>query len=94
MEERSRSSSDWLTKDIAPESLASEKALALISARICLRRQELGLSQKDFAKTMGVSQAVASKWESGNYNFTINTLTKICSKLDLVFEPRLTPKAR
>ena len=93
MEERNPASSDWLTKTVAPEKLACEKALALISARIYLRRKELGLDQKGFAKIMGVSTAMVSKWESGNYNFTIETLFHICATLELSFEPVLAPKA-
>jgi len=78
---------DWLTAGMTPEELATVKALALISAEIYLRRKELGWNQKRFAQEMGVSQAMISKWESGDYNFTVGTLIRICHKLDLVFDP-------
>ena len=42
------------------------------------------MSQKQFAQFMGVSQAMVSKWESGDCNFTIETIAKICDKLDLI----------
>ena len=45
------------------------------------------MNQKQFASFMGVSQAMISKWESGEYNFTINTLNEICDKLGLDFNP-------
>ena len=85
-------STNWLTKGIKPEKLESEKALALISAKIYLRRKELGMDQKEFAKLMGVSQSMISKWESEEYNFSIETLVNICIKLDLIFEPSIFPK--
>ena len=32
---------------------------------------------------MGVTQAMVSKWESREYNFTIRTLNEICQKTNL-----------
>ena len=69
---------DWLTKDISDLELKQIRDLSLISAAIELRRKDLG---------MDVSQAMISKWESGEYNFTINTLNEICNKLNLDFNP-------
>jgi transcriptional regulator with XRE-family HTH domain len=45
------------------------------------------LRKKQFAEFMGVSQAMVSKWECGEYNFTINTLIEICDKLGMEFYP-------
>ena len=83
---------DLLTRGIPQEKLETEAALAVISAKIYLRRIELGLDQKSFAKLMGVSQCMVSKWESENYNFSISTLVKICKKLDLEFIPEIAKK--
>ncbi len=66
--------------------------MALISAKILERRCEMGMNQKQFAEYMGVSQGMVSKWESGDYNFTIITLQEICEKLDLQFEPEIREK--
>ena len=52
---------------------------ALITARV-----EKTMNQKEFAAFMGVSQAMVSKWESGDCNFTVETIAKICEKLGLV----------
>lgn len=52
---------------------------ALITARV-----ERSMNQKEFAAFMGVSQAMVSKWESGECNFTVETVSKICEKLGLV----------
>ncbi|MBQ7809699.1 MAG: helix-turn-helix transcriptional regulator [Clostridia bacterium] len=82
-------SNDWLIRGVGKEQLKTEKALAIIAAKIQLRRLELGMDQKEFAKHMGVSQGMVSRWESGNYNFTISTLISICEKLELSFEPEI-----
>lgn len=78
---------NWLTKGISDEQLKIEKALSVISAKIYTQRTRMGFDQKAFAKFMGVSQGMVSRWESGTYNFSIATLIGICEKLDLSFEP-------
>lgn len=79
--------STWITDGLSDLEIKKIKDLARISAAIELRRKELGMNQKQFAAHMGVSQAMVSKWESGEYNFTINTLNEICAKLGLFFYP-------
>lgn len=78
---------DWLGENLSESEIENIKELSLISARIELKRKEMGMGQKEFAKYMGVSQGMVSKWESGEYNFTITTLHDICKKLNLTFEP-------
>jgi len=85
-------SSNWLIEGVSKEQLESEKILAVISAKIQLKRIEMGLDQKQFAKKLGVSQGMVSRWESGTYNFTISTLVNICEKLGLTFDPQITTK--
>lgn len=36
-----------------------------------------GLSQKDFARLVGTSEAAVSKWIGGGHNFTLATLARI-----------------
>jgi len=83
---------NWLTKGISEEQLKIEKALSVISAKIYTKRTQLGMDQKAFAKFMGVSQGMVSRWESGTYNFSVSTLIGICEKLDLNFEPQIFEK--
>ena len=80
---------NWLTKGISEEQLKTEKALAVIAAKIYTKRTQLGMDQKAFAKHMGVTQGLVSRWESGTYNFSISTLISICEKLELSFEPQI-----
>lgn len=82
-------STNWLTNGVSEEQMEIEKNLAIISAEIYTKRCKMGFDQKAFAKYMGVSQGMVSRWESGTYNFSIATLVKICAKLNLVFEPEI-----
>lgn len=63
--------------------IRSAVLLASISAQITKCRLERGMSQKEFAQFLNVSQGMVSKWESSHYNFSIETLSKICSRLNL-----------
>ena len=54
-----------------------------VSSAICLKRQELEMSQKEFSEFMGVSQSMVSKWESYSYNFSLNNVGDIFAKLDI-----------
>lgn len=55
----------------------------IISTMILDCRASKKLTQKEFAKFMGVSQGMVSKWESCEYNFTVDNIAKICDKLDI-----------
>lgn len=77
---------DWLTEGISDAEVKSIVELAKISARIERCRIELGMTQKEFAEYMGVTQGMISKWESREYNFTIKTLNEVCQKLNLTLE--------
>ena len=57
--------------------------LADIAVQIHTRRTEMGMSQGEFAKFNNVTQAMVSKWESGDYNFTIQTLAKVFANIGL-----------
>lgn len=83
---------NWLIEGRTEEELTSEKILAVVSGRIQLRRIEMGLDQNQFARLLGVTQGMVSRWESGTYNFTISTLVNICAKLGLSFDPQITIK--
>ena len=41
------------------------------------------LSQKEFAKMVGTSEAAVSHWVGGGHNFTLSTLAKISAALDV-----------
>ena len=68
---------------LTPAEIAANDQLALISAAIELWRVDHHMTQADFAKHMGVTQAMVSKWE---YNFSVKTLAEISAKLGISLE--------
>lgn len=64
---------------------------AKIATTIMKNRIDRHMNQKEFAEFMGVSQSMISKWESEDYNFTIESLAKICDKLNLELEVEMKP---
>lgn len=74
---------NWITEGISKSEVKTIIELAKISAQIERCRVDMGFTQQEFAKYMGVSQGMVSKWESRDYNFTIKSLNEICEKIDL-----------
>jgi transcriptional regulator with XRE-family HTH domain len=83
---------DWLREGLSDSELKSILELAQISSKIERRRIEMGMTQKEFADFMGVTQGMVSKWESREYNFTVKTLNDICAKIGLEFYPSINHK--
>ncbi|MBO5247497.1 MAG: helix-turn-helix domain-containing protein [Eubacterium sp.] len=73
----------WVTEGLSDAEVKTVMELAKISARIERCRLEMGMTQHEFAKYMGVTQGMVSKWENREYNFTIRSLNEICQKIDL-----------
>lgn len=65
-------------EDIAASLVTSKAAYMITNSRIAL-----GHTQKEFANYMGVSQSMVSKWETGDYNFSIETLSRVFYKLGI-----------
>ena len=76
-----------LSENLTAEELQLASLQALVAAEISMRRQELGLSQKQLAEKMGVSQTMVSRWESGDVNFTLKTLVQIAAVLGIEMRP-------
>ena len=56
-----------------------------VSVSLVEYRKKNNLSQKDLAKQLDVSQAMVSKLESGNYNYTVEQLWKLSKKVGFTF---------
>ena len=84
--------SDWLTESFSETERKSMRMLSDIAVAIELKRKDMEMNQKEFARFMGVSQGMVSKWESGEYNFSLTKLLEICEKLDMEFEPTIKEK--
>lgn len=74
---------DTIEQNYSQEELAMAEKLSEIATMISSQRIEMKLTQTQFAEILGVSQEMVSKWEKGNYNFTIRQLVKICDRLKL-----------
>ncbi len=74
-----------LFKELSQTELAIAKVKGIIAGTITNKRNELGMNQKEFAEYMGVTQGMVSKWESCEYNFTIESAITIFDKLGLNF---------
>lgn len=57
-----------------------------ISTAIFEYRVKNNLTQKELAGRLGVTQAMVSKLESGDYNYSVEQLWKISQKLDFKFK--------
>ncbi len=57
-----------------------------IAIKIHNLRKKRGLSQKEFAKIIGVTDKAVSKWENGVSTPTIENIYKICKNLNVTFE--------
>ena len=79
------------TEQLFQQTLAeTPKALKLqvkwsyeIADRIAGLLRKHRLSQKEFAKMVGTSEAAVSHWVGGGHNFTLSTLAKISAALDV-----------
>ena len=73
--------------DLFPELSAAEKRtdhiLADIAVKIRGKRKAMQMSQKEFAEFLGVSQSMVSKWEGAEYNFSIEKLVDLFTRLDI-----------
>lgn len=74
---------NWLSQGMSQVEIKTAVELAKISAKIERCRLDLGMTQKEFADYMGVTQGMISKWESREYNFSIRSLNEISEKLGL-----------
>ena len=73
----------WLIDALTDDERRVAEFIALIAVSIQKHRRALGLTQNEFAKKLGVSQAMVSQWENGEENFTAATLVKISSALGI-----------
>lgn len=64
-----------------------------IAAMVANKRRKLNMNQKEFAKMLGVSQSMISKWENLEYSFTISSLLELMDKLGVNVEILLDGRA-
>ena len=81
-----------LFSDLSQKNKKIASIKGTISAAIINKRHALRMNQTKFAEYLGCSQSMISKWEAGEYNFTIEKLFDLSEKLDLDFDIYLRPK--
>ena len=64
----------------------SAKVRAEVSSILIKKQRQLKMNQKEFAKFMNVTQGMISKWESGDYNFTVDAIAMLCEKIGYTFD--------
>lgn len=74
---------ELFSDDIQPSDVLSAKLIAQISTAITRERIKLHMNQTEFAKHINSTQSLISRWESGDYNFSIKKLSDIATKLNL-----------
>ena len=74
---------DLFEDSLSPADVLSSKMMAQISTAITKERIKLGMNQKDFATHIGATQSLVSRWEHGDYNFSIRKIAEIASRLNL-----------
>ena len=68
-------------KAVPKETRIQVELMMSVSDRIAEILSRRGLSQKDFARMMGKSEAEVSRWLGGSHNFTLATIAKISAVL-------------
>ena len=68
---------------ISPADAIAAKLMAQVSSAITRERIKLRMTQTEFAKHIGVTQSQVSRWEHGDYNFSLEKIADIAAKLDL-----------
>ena len=82
-----------LSANMSDEDLLYAGIAADIAHAITSKRIDSGLTQKEFADRLGKSQALVSKWENADCNFTLKSLVEIAQKLDMKLDVRLLPNS-
>lgn len=68
---------------ISPADALAAKLTAQISTCFTKERLRLHMTQHEFAEHIGATQSLISRWEKGDYNFSIKKICEIASALNL-----------
>jgi len=82
----------WLFDSLSNEERSTAEFIASIAASIQTERKAQGLTQKEFGDKLNVSQAIVSRWENGEENFTVATLARISAALGIALQNPLSSR--
>ena len=74
---------DMFSDALSPADVMASKLIAQISSAITAERLKLKMNQSEFAEYIEASQSLVSRWEHGEYNFSLKKLAEIAVKLNL-----------
>lgn len=81
-----------LFKDsITKSDVIYSKANAKVVSSIINERLRRNMTQKEFAEKLNIKQSLVSRWENGDSNFTLKTLSKIAADLDMDLYINIVP---
>lgn len=83
---------EFISNYISKSDIYAASVIAKVSAFIINYRYKTGMTQKEFAKFMGVTQGMISKWESAEYNFSVESIAQIAEKLGVTVDITFTPE--
>lgn len=83
---------EFISNYISKSDIYAASVIAKVSAFIINYRYKTGMTQKEFAEFMGITQGMVSKWESAEYNFSVESIAKIAEKLGVTFDILFTPE--
>ena len=74
---------DLFEESLSPADVITSKLMAQVSTAITKERLKLSMNQSDFAEHIGTTQSLVSRWEHGDYNFSIRKIAEIAAVLNL-----------
>lgn len=77
---------------VQPEDIMYAKISSQASRSIAKERLRLNMNQKEFADYIHSQQSLISRWESGDYNFSLRKLSEISVALDMNLHIFMTPR--
>ena len=83
---------EFVSNYISKSDIYAASVIAKISAFIINYRYKTGMTQKEFAEFMGITQGMVSKWESAEYNFSVESIAQIAEKLGVTVDITFTPE--
>lgn len=83
-----------MAEHLSKADILSSSVIAKVSSAIIKERSRLKMTQKEFAQKMNVTQGMVSKWESAEYNFTLENISKICEKVGMSYDIAFTSDKR
>lgn len=74
---------ELFNESLSPADVLTSKLMAQISSIITKERMKLSMNQTEFAEYVSATQSQVSRWEHGDYNFSIRKIAEIAVKLNL-----------